>query len=139
MPANIVKTKSDEKAWNKAKSIAEKSDPDNLYALTTHIFKNIKKHKKKRKKKAFFELLREAAVNLTKEDKKNLLEDLSDLEHDQWSGWAKSKLDEVSDDTADRWKKLFVPYEKLPEEEKEKDRPFAKKVMKVMEEYDLLS
>lgn len=55
MPAGIVKTKEDEKAWDDAKVIVreqypgrEQSDPDSFYALVTTVFKSIKKGREKK-------------------------------------------------------------------------------------------
>lgn len=45
MPHGLVKSKGQEAIWRAAKSAAKKSNPDNLYALTTHIYKNKLKEK----------------------------------------------------------------------------------------------
>jgi hypothetical protein len=51
MPSNLIKKdaregkgskKSLEKKWDRAKDIAKKSDADEPWALTTHIYKNIR-------------------------------------------------------------------------------------------------
>lgn len=66
----------------------------------------------------------------------NLLEKLAELEHEKWQDWARHILSEeaISTQRVQRWARLFVPYEQLPEKEKEKDRVLARKVMKVIEE-----
>lgn len=53
MPTNLVKTPADESKWSRAKSIvgkeypgAKSKNPDKFYAITTHIFENMKKHAK---------------------------------------------------------------------------------------------
>jgi len=50
MPSNVVKTKSDEAKWERAKAQVRKeypgkenSDSDSFYALTNHIYQNMKK------------------------------------------------------------------------------------------------
>lgn len=65
---------------------------------------------------------------------KTLLEKLAAVEHDQWFTWAATLLDQedISDDRASRWKQYFVPYEELPEEIKEHDRVWARKVIEVI-------
>lgn len=134
MPSNLVKTKSDEKIWSRAKAKAEEQGQSENYAYITSIFMDMKKGKK-----TAYEVIRTlVAKTLSKEEKDKLLEDLSSTEHLQWEGWARSKIDYVPTETAERWKKLFVPYDDLPEEEKAKDRPFARKTMKVLEDYDLI-
>ncbi len=59
-----------------------------------------------------------------------VLEELAEIEHDQWIEWSKSVADEVSEERRERWKKLWIPYDELSEEEKEKDREYARKVLK---------
>lgn len=66
--------------------------------------------------------------------KKNLLEDLSAIEHDQWVEWSKAIQTEVSDKRKARWKKYWVPYKDLPDDVKEQDREYAKKVLEIIEE-----
>lgn len=39
----FVKTPADEKKWARAKALAKKSNPDNMYAVANHIFQNVKK------------------------------------------------------------------------------------------------
>ena len=79
------------------------------------------------------------------------LEKLAEAEHVQWCQWAGVMWDELSflvniieghdldltdeenefvlhvKDRLDRWEKLMVPYSELPEDEKEKDRVYARK------------
>lgn len=63
--------------------------------------------------------------------KENNLEKLASAVHDIWCDWAKHISRRVSQTWRDRWKKLYVPYEDLPEEEKEKDREQVKKILAV--------
>lgn len=58
-----------------------------------------------------------------------LLEVLSELEHVQWMEWSKAVADEVSPERRKRWEKYWVPYDQLPEEVKEHDRVWARKVI----------
>lgn len=134
MPSNLVKSKADEELWSEAKSRAKDQGHSDNYAYITSIYMNMKKHKK-----TAYEVIRSIVAKvLSKEERGSLIETLSDQEHQQWWQFAKSKIDQVLPETAERWKKLFVPYDELPEEEKAKDRPFALKTLKVLEDYDLI-
>lgn len=61
------------------------------------------------------------------------LERLAELEHEQWMEWSKAVADEVSPEWRARWEKYWVPYDQLPEEVKEQDRVWARKVIAVFE------
>ena len=88
-----------------------------------------------------------------------LLEKLSDLEHQQWCEWAGSlssdlsslleicdKTDEslLSDEDKElilkfknklkNWDKLMIPYSDLSEDEKEKDRVYGRKILAVLDD-----
>jgi predicted ABC-type ATPase/SAM-dependent methyltransferase len=69
----------------------------------------------------------------TKSD--SVLEQLADLEHEQWRQWAKNIMDteKITPARIDRWKTLFVPYSELSEESKEQDREWARKVLNITE------
>ena len=69
-------------------------------------------------------------LKISSEDK--TLEKLSAIEHEQWMEWSKSVSLEVSEDRRLMWEKLWVPYADLSEEMKEKDRKYARKVLKVI-------
>jgi len=66
-----------------------------------------------------------------------LLERLSDLEHQQWANWAQSilKTENISEERKARWSTMFVDYNELTEEIKEYDREYARKVMAIVKEY----
>jgi hypothetical protein len=65
-----------------------------------------------------------------------VLETLAALEHEQWMSWAKAIAPSLDIEEADaimpRWNRLWVPYDKLPEEEKEKDRTWARRVLQIL-------
>ncbi len=42
MEPGFVKTPADEKKWDRAKTLAKKSNPDNMYAVANHIFHSLK-------------------------------------------------------------------------------------------------
>jgi hypothetical protein len=65
-------------------------------------------------------------------DDRSLVERLAELEHEQWQTWARAVLDEVSPERRLRWQAYFVPYADLPEEVKEQDRVWARKVIEAL-------
>ena len=77
-----------------------------------------------------------------KEDKE-LLEKLAELEHEQWNHWIqyqhslrKSMVNYVYAQKWKEWLKLSkIGYDKLTENQKESDREWARKVLKLLEEH----
>ena len=67
-----------------------------------------------------------------------LLEQLAALSHAQWSGWAQWMIDHWCDEIDGvsymaHWKRqIATPYSGLSEEEKEKDRREARKVLALL-------
>jgi len=61
-----------------------------------------------------------------------LLEQLAEIEHDQWMEWSKSVAPEVSVERRECWKKLWIPYADLSDETKEEDRKYARKILEIM-------
>ena len=59
----------------------------------------------------------------------DLLERLAELEHEQWVAWSRAVAAEVSAERRRRWQACWVPYGELPEEVKELDREWARKVL----------
>ena len=60
---------------------------------------------------------------------KTILEDLAEIEHEQWMQWANSVKGEVSPERAKRWEGYMKPYSELSEEAKDMDRKWAKKAL----------
>jgi hypothetical protein len=62
---------------------------------------------------------------------KGFVELIAALEHEQWETWAKHILqtENLSQERKDRWFTMFGPYELLPEELKDADRQWAKRVI----------
>lgn len=58
-------------------------------------------------------------------------EALAALEHDQWMAWSKSlaAAEPLSEERVERWRRLWVPYADLSEQEKDADRVWAEKVL----------
>ena len=61
-----------------------------------------------------------------------LLERLAELEHEQWVAWSRAVAAEVPAERRRRWQECWVPYAELPEEVKELDREWARKVLAVL-------
>ncbi len=75
-----------------------------------------------------------------KKEETDLLEKLATLEHQQWMSWAKNliKTEKISAQTITRWETYFVPYHQLPDEIKELDRVYGRKVISIIEEVSKL-
>jgi len=62
-------------------------------------------------------------------DDAELIERLSQVEHEQWMAWSKSVASDVSPERLQTWKSLWIPYEELPDEQKELDRYWARRAL----------
>ena len=72
-------------------------------------------------------------ITSEKYDKK-ILEELSELEHKQWAHWTEYMLNNLTDEDIKRWKRqIETPYSELSEKEKDGDREWAEKVLKIIE------
>ncbi len=62
------------------------------------------------------------------------LEKLAELEHIQWIEWSKNiaSTEVISQERLERWKKLWIPYNELTEEQKEQDRIYARKILEIL-------
>jgi len=69
-------------------------------------------------------------------NKENIIERLAELEHNQWIMWSKAiaKEENLSLERIERWKKLWIPYDFLSENQKEQDRQWAKISYSIFEE-----
>jgi len=67
-------------------------------------------------------------------DDSALLEGLSNIEHEQWMKWSKtiSLQESIGQERIGRWKKLWIPYLELTEQDKDHDRKWAKLVLMVI-------
>lgn len=63
----------------------------------------------------------------------DLVEKLSALEHEQWSHWTKYMLGCMNSNNVKRWNsQIATQYSKLSNKEKESDRTWARKVLKLL-------
>lgn len=62
------------------------------------------------------------------------IELLAEQEHLQWLEWSKAlaETENLSPERLARWKKMWKPYAKLTEAEKEQDRKYARKILKII-------
>ncbi|KKL85148.1 hypothetical protein LCGC14_1957640 [marine sediment metagenome] len=77
-------------------------------------------------------------IIISENAKKKLVEELAELEHDQWMLWAKDilKSEDITKERSDRWKKeSFKPYKDLSGKQKNMDREWAEKVLKIVNKY----
>jgi len=95
----------------------------------------INKRKRLRAKRDHDKATKKLAKDLEKEEKKVAklgvlldLERLAELEHEQWWYWTKQIADQVPDELREKWEASWIPYDELPEELKEEDRVWARKV-----------
>jgi len=64
---------------------------------------------------------------------RQLIEELSNVEHIQWMSWAAAIEKYVPKEIAERWKKNWKPYNQLSEDEKDKDRRWAMCIYSVLQ------
>lgn len=63
----------------------------------------------------------------------SLRESLAALEHEQWSHWTRHLLDHLTPENIARWRRQCdTPYQGLTETEKESDRAWADRVLKLL-------
>jgi len=73
--------------------------------------------------------------NIILEDKEDVLEKLAELEHEQWAHWTKYMLNNLNDENISHWKEqIKTPYSDLSEKEKDSDREWARKALKIIKE-----
>jgi len=68
------------------------------------------------------------------ETKLSLIESLAELEHEKWIKWSQTiaKLENISPNRLDLWKKLWISYSDLPEDFKEYFRYWAEKTLETL-------
>lgn len=67
--------------------------------------------------------------------KKEIIEELAELEHKQWQEWASSILKDsvITDERSNRWRRLLITdYKDLTEQEKNQDRIWAIRVYNIL-------
>ena len=88
---------------------------------------------------------------LTPEQEAVLIEKLAELEHEQWVQWSNALANEIRvylnwlpedmrivlSERLERWDSMWVPYDALTEKTKEPDRVWARKVLKLLTEFNI--
>ncbi len=70
---------------------------------------------------------------------RNLIEELADIEHQQWIHWSQSVAENIPFPLRSKWQKSWIPYPELNEELKEMDRVWARKVLALLQKHKLIS
>jgi len=71
--------------------------------------------------------------------KKDVIETLANLEHEQWAHWTSYMLDNLTEENIKRWRRqIKTRYKDLTEQEKNSDRAWAMKVLKALRDKGLL-
>jgi hypothetical protein len=66
----------------------------------------------------------------------DIKEQLAELEHQQWAHWTKYMLDNLTPENIERWRRqIDTPYSDLSEAEKESDRRWVDKVLKIVDQH----
>ena len=68
----------------------------------------------------------------------DLVEALADIEHEQWMHWSQAVANNVTISTGAKWQRSWVAYSALPEELKEADRVWARKVVTLLRKRKLI-
>jgi hypothetical protein len=68
----------------------------------------------------------------------DLVEALAKIEHTQWMHWSQAVAAEVNTMTRDKWQRSWVDYADLTEELKEADRVWARKVVMLLRQRQLI-
>ena len=65
----------------------------------------------------------------------DLLENLAELEHQQWAHWTEYMINHMTQENIAKWiNQINTPYSELTEQEKESDRKWARKVLERIKE-----
>ncbi len=68
--------------------------------------------------------------------KKKILEELAELEHEQWAHWTEYMREKHTDEDIKRWERqIETSYSELTEKGKDGDREWAEKVLKIVNKY----
>jgi hypothetical protein len=68
----------------------------------------------------------------------DLIEALAELEHEQWMHWSQAAASEVPALTKAKWQRSWMAYADLNDELKEADRVWARKVVYLLRERQLI-
>jgi hypothetical protein len=83
--------------------------------------------------------MKASAMNNPSRDPDDLVELLAKIEHVQWMHWSQAVAAEVSTRTRAKWQRSWVDYAELSEELKEVDRIWARNVVMLLRQRQLIS
>ena len=75
-------------------------------------------------------------ISAIEKESSKLIDKIATLTHKEWEKWSKElvKKEKISKKRIESWKSLWVEYSKLSEKEKNKDRIWARKFLKLIED-----
>ena len=68
----------------------------------------------------------------------DLTEALAEIEHQQWTHWSQAVAADVPQTLRDKWQSSWVDYAALTDEVKEADRVWARKVVALLRQRNLI-
>jgi predicted YcjX-like family ATPase len=68
----------------------------------------------------------------------DLIEDLAEIEHEQWVHWSQAVAGKVTGPTREEWERSWVAYADLTDDLKEADRVWARKVVKLLRRRNMI-
>ena len=70
--------------------------------------------------------------------KDDLIEALAAIEHEQWMHWSQAAAADVTGATRAKWQRSWTNYAALPDDLKEADRVWARKVVTLLRQRQLI-
>ena len=67
-----------------------------------------------------------------------LMEALAEIEHEQWMHWSRIVAADVTEATRAKWQRSWTDYAALPDDLKEDDRVWARKVITILRQRRLI-
>jgi hypothetical protein len=68
----------------------------------------------------------------------DLVEALAKIEHEQWMHWSRAVAADIADATRVKWQRSWVDYTELRDDLKETDRLWARKVLTLLRQRELV-
>lgn len=77
---------------------------------------------------------------LAEESPQRLIEALAALEHRQWRHWSQlvARDHDIPDELREKWEENWVEYDDLNERTKEPDRKWAREVIQILYDYEVM-
>ncbi len=140
MPGHV-----DEPRWNAAKKAVahqyhlSERDGDRYWRLVQSVYQRMESHSGSGKptQKSLHDAKLNKALTLLKSrhlSQDALIEELADAIHNIWMGWAVHAAESVDNKPRKRWNAMMMPYDDLPDDEKQKDRVEAMALLDIARE-----